>query len=106
MSYSYAFGDHTLFLDKDVCSYPSLSIASHWFGGHGLLYVYRGAEFKINMDYCVGGELVAVIEYVPLMQKVVDWKWGRSPPRDASATELLERYIRRLVRCRLKGENK
>ena len=83
MTYSYAFGDHTLFLRKDVWSHITLMQAFNAPGPGALIYVYDG-----NI-------LVGVFGFPDLLNRVVKKK---RYPQSLSRFLLMQRYVRRYAR--------
>jgi hypothetical protein len=107
MRYSYAFGDHTWFLKKEVTSHHRLGLAWSWTyrsPGNTLLYVYKDAVWYIGMDACLGGELVCVLEFNEEIFKRFYRSYMPGTPMRLADMDfaMAERYIAKLIAKRAK----
>jgi hypothetical protein len=104
---TYAFGSHSTFLQASACSHPTLDLASRGSWGGNILHIYEGATFSINMDGYVDGQLVTVIDFRSILDRISDSKkpWVKKPFKGGyTFWGLLERYVRFVVRRRLKEQ--
>ena len=96
MTYSYAFGDHTLFLRKDVWSYFSLEVALMHVesGTGGIIHVYKDALYSYYTDRKIGGTLVGTFWFPDLLNRIVKKRYLS----DVSRFVLMQRYVRRYAK--------
>ena len=87
MKLTYAFGKQSHFLNKHQGACPDLERAFRAEQGGGFIHVYED------------GKLIGVVEFSPLIGRIAKGSkpWMKTPRK---IFVLMERYIRRVVRCR------